>query len=125
MLAILRGVLQQKKRNGGHGSGDVADVPFAATPQRTEVSGLLLRIITFAGLELLELQSDRSRQPARRRFLQDAHAAVIVRVSARRRPGVVSRIGGDAFEARSAHLLRQIIAKFGVTLDDLLWYIWL
>src|SRR5205085_7403151 len=47
VLAILRGVLQKKKRNGGHGSGDVADVPFAALPDRSEVWRVLARIIIF------------------------------------------------------------------------------
>ncbi len=37
MLAILRGILQEKERNGRHSVGDVADVPFAALPKWTEV----------------------------------------------------------------------------------------
>src|SRR5437870_2382980 len=84
MLAILRGVLQKKKRNRRHGVSDVADMPFAAAPQRAEVGGLLLWIITFAGLQLIKLDRDWRGQPARCCFLQDPHAAVIMRISPRR-----------------------------------------
>src|SRR5437588_11019004 len=51
MLAVLRGVLQQKKRNRRHGSGDIANVPFAALPDRSEVWRVLARIIIFAGTQ--------------------------------------------------------------------------
>jgi hypothetical protein len=61
MFAILRGVLQQKESYGGHGSGDVADVPLAALPDRAKVRGVFARIVTFAGTQLLELDGDRRR----------------------------------------------------------------
>ena len=84
MLAILRGMLQQKKRSGGHVVGDVADVPFAALPNGTEVGGHFLWIITFAGLQLIKLDRDWCGEPTRCCFLQNAHAAVIMRIRARR-----------------------------------------
>src|SRR6267154_594141 len=62
VLAILRGVLQKKERNGGHGSGDIADVPLAALPDRAEVRGFFARIVAFAGAQLIEPNRDRSRQ---------------------------------------------------------------
>src|SRR5258708_22031659 len=46
-----------------------------------------------------------------------------MRVRARRRPGVVSGISGDAFEAGGAHFFREVVAEFGVALDDLLRHI--
>ena len=42
-----------------------------------------------------------------------------MRIRARRRPGVISRISRDAFEARRAHFFRDVVAEFGVALDDL------
>jgi hypothetical protein len=48
MLAVFRGMLQQKESRRGHVIRDVAQVPFATRPQRTEVRGLLFRIIAFA-----------------------------------------------------------------------------
>src|ERR1041385_411696 len=76
VLAILCGVLQQKERDGGHRVSDVADMPFAALPDRTKVRRFFAWIVTFAGTQLLETNSDRRGQPTRRSFLQDAHAAV-------------------------------------------------
>src|SRR5260370_33709337 len=32
-------------------------------------------------------------------------------------------MGRDAFEARGAHLFREIVAEFGVAFDDLLWHV--
>ena len=61
---------------------DIANVPLAALPDGPEVRSLFARIVAFARTELLELHSDRSRQSARSGFLQDAHAAVVMRIRA-------------------------------------------
>src|SRR5258708_39298588 len=69
VLAILCGVLQQKERHGGHGVGDIADVPLATLPNGPEVRGFFAWIVAFARAQLIELDSYGRREPARCRFL--------------------------------------------------------
>src|SRR5437867_4059987 len=89
VLAILRGMLQKKKRRGGHVVRDVAEMPFAALPNWAEVRGLFSWVITFTRTQLIKLHSNRRGQPARGSLGKNSHAAVIMRIGARRRPRVV------------------------------------
>src|SRR5882672_142017 len=120
MFAILGGVLEQKERGSGHVVSNVAEMPFASAPERTKISGLFFWIVAFARAQLFKLHCDRSRYFARGSLRKNAHTAVIVRVGARRRPGVVGRIRGDALETFSAHVRCDVVTEFGIAFDDLL-----
>src|ERR1700752_2061126 len=56
LLAICGSVVQQEECGRSHGLRDVAQPPFATTPQRPELRRLLLRIVTFTRTQLVELQ---------------------------------------------------------------------
>src|SRR5689334_24290861 len=100
-------------------------MPLTTTPNWFKVWRLLLRIVTLARTKLFKLQRQRRRDSCGRGFRQHAHAGVIVRILARRRPRVVSRIRRDAFEALGAHLGGYPVAELGVTLNEGLRHVWL
>src|SRR5207237_10249104 len=78
LLAICRGVVQQKKSRGGHVLRDVTQVPLTTTPEWPKFRRLLLRIVTLSRAQFFKLQCDRRGDPRRRSFRKNAHTAVIV-----------------------------------------------
>src|SRR6266850_5628151 len=99
-------------------------MPIAATPDWSKVSRLFFWIIAFALAQLAELHRYRRGDFAGRRLRKNSHAAVVVGVGARRRPGVVTRIRGDALETFGSHLTSHEAAELGVACNNLSWHVW-
>src|SRR5688500_7116736 len=122
--AILRRMLQQKKRDARHVLRDVAQLPLAATPHWSKVRTFLLRIVTFARTKLFKLQRHWRSDPRRSSLGKNANAGVVVRIRARRSPGVVRRVVRDSFETFRAQLTDHPFAKLRIALDDLTRHVW-
>ena len=96
-VPVARRVLEQGIGRVGLVRHDVAQRPAPTRPGMAEVPGALSRIEAARTRgQLLERYVDGRREVGARRLGQDADAAVVMLVGARRRPGVVDRVDGDA-----------------------------